>query len=182
MDKKRKPVRETEGSSLGAAVGPRESNFFRPELDDLDRAILDGLELEGRITHRELAARLGVAASTIHSRVQRLTRLKVILGYRALVRDPQRRDLEALIHIQLRSDAANDVERFMGWACRISSVQSAFVIAGRWDCLLHVAVANSAELRTMVMQELGDNPEVVDTNTQLVFLSVPHPRAAVIDL
>ena len=50
-------------------------------LDSVDRAIIGALCEDGRLSHRQLAQRLGVAQGTITNRLRKLENDGVILGY-----------------------------------------------------------------------------------------------------
>ena len=50
-------------------------------LDSVDRAIIDALCEDGRLSHRQLAQKLGVAQGTITNRLRKLEGDGVILGY-----------------------------------------------------------------------------------------------------
>src|SRR5918992_4867735 len=56
-------------------------------LDDVDRKILDVLRREGRATLAEVGAAVGLSASAVKRRVDRLHEGGVIVGYAAIV-DP----------------------------------------------------------------------------------------------
>jgi Lrp/AsnC family leucine-responsive transcriptional regulator len=64
-----------------------------PDLDRLDRRILDILQREGRISMTELGERIGLSTSPVAERVRRLERERVITGWYARV-DPR-----ALLHM-----------------------------------------------------------------------------------
>ena len=59
------------------------------DLDRFDRAILNVLSEDGRISIADLARRIGLSKSPTQARLRRLEKDKVITGYRALV-DPIR--------------------------------------------------------------------------------------------
>src|ERR687895_1400652 len=56
-------------------------------IDDLDRKILDHLERDGRATLADVGAAVGLSASAVKRRVDRLQDSGVIVGYAAIV-DP----------------------------------------------------------------------------------------------
>jgi DNA-binding Lrp family transcriptional regulator len=72
-------------------------------MDALDRKILTELQLDGRLTVTELAARVRLSVSPCHRRVRDLEREGAIRGYRAVV-DPAAVGLnfEALVFATLR--------------------------------------------------------------------------------
>lgn len=55
------------------------------DLDDINIEILDVLQLDGRISYRELGERVGLSAPAVTERIRRLEELGVIKGYRAVV-------------------------------------------------------------------------------------------------
>lgn len=59
-------------------------------LDDINRELLDLLQVDGRMSYRELGERIGLTAPAVAERVRKLEDAGVIRGYRAMV------DYEAL--------------------------------------------------------------------------------------
>ena len=55
------------------------------ELDEINRDLLDLLQVEGRMSYRELGARVGLTAPAVAERVRKLEDAGVIKGYRAVV-------------------------------------------------------------------------------------------------
>ncbi|MDE3080240.1 MAG: Lrp/AsnC family transcriptional regulator, partial [Paracoccaceae bacterium] len=72
-----------------------------PELDRFDRAILQVLAADGRISITELARRIGLSKSPTQARVKRLEETGVITGYRALL-DPIRMGLSHVAFVEVR--------------------------------------------------------------------------------
>jgi DNA-binding Lrp family transcriptional regulator len=59
--------------------------MIRTALDDLDRRILQALQLDGRLTNVELAQKVGLSPSPCLARVRRLEKEGVIGQYVALL-------------------------------------------------------------------------------------------------
>ena len=53
--------------------------------DALDRQLIALLQMNARMPTAEIARRLGVARSTVHERIARLERERVIAGYTAVL-------------------------------------------------------------------------------------------------
>lgn len=49
---------------------PDSPKDVRPQLDEVDRQLLRHLQTDARVTNSDLAARVGIAASTCHGRVR----------------------------------------------------------------------------------------------------------------
>ena len=75
-------------------------------MDELDRAILAELQLDGRISATALAAKIGLSVAPCHRRIRELERTGVITGYQAVIA-PERVGLgfEALVFVTLKDRA-----------------------------------------------------------------------------
>ena len=129
------------------------------ELDATDRELLRVLQLDARIPNSELAARVGIAASTAHGRLRRLVDAGVIRGFFADV-DPAAvgRPLRAMVAVSLQSDARGQIRQFVGEIAQRDEVIDVFFLAGADDYLLHVATADT---------EAGGVPSDLDPSRML---------------
>ena len=83
---------------------------------------------------------MGLAPSTVHARVRRLTDAGVIRGFYADV-DPAAvgRPLRAMIAVTLRSTARSRIRQFVDSVIDLPPVIDAYFLAGSDDYLLHIA-------------------------------------------
>jgi DNA-binding Lrp family transcriptional regulator len=139
-------------------------------LDATDRAILQELARDGRLTNTELASRVGLAPSTCLARVKALVDKRVISGFSAQI-EPQAigLELQALISVTLRAGARANLTSFMQQIRELPQVIQVFFLGGTEDFIIHVAVKDSQEVREFVLRELSDNPNVANTRTNLIF-------------
>ena len=63
-------------------------NYHLQEFDSADRAIIERLQVDGRISTAELGRAISLSPSATADRIRRLTDLGVIAGYTAVV-DPE---------------------------------------------------------------------------------------------
>ena len=140
-----------------------------PVLDGVDRRLLLALQRDGRISNAALAQEVGLAASTVHTRMRRLMDTGVIRGFYADV-DPAAvgRPLRAMIAVTLRSTARAKIRQFVDSVIALPPVIDAYFLAGGDDYLLHVAASDTDDLRRLV-EYLSSQEEVAGTNTSLVF-------------
>ncbi len=167
---------EDSSTRLRAAAQPR-TPFG--DLDDVDRALLRELERDGRISNKDLAARVGVAPSTCHARVAALRARGVLRGFHAEV-DPEAvgRGLQAIIAVRLQAAARPRLGTFARTLAARPEVRDVYLLGGAEDVLLHVAVQDSRALRTFVVEHLSTRSEVAHTQTSLVFEHLHAPTTA----
>ncbi|MEV7914689.1 Lrp/AsnC family transcriptional regulator [Streptomyces griseus] len=146
-------------------------------MDALDRKILTELQLDGRLTITELAARVKLSVSPCHRRLRDLEREGAIRGYRALV-DPAAvgLDFEALVFATLRWEDPDTVTAFEQAVTAIPNVIQAQRLFGEPDYLLRVATADLAAFQQLYDQQLARLPGVQRLNSTLVMKSIIDSR------
>ncbi len=145
-----------------------------PVLDDIDRAIVAALCEDGRMSMRALAAKLHISRAGAYARVQRLEDVGVITGYTAQV-DPQRYGygLSAYVHLKIAQSAWKQLRtRLM----TIAEVEHAALVSGDSDIVLLVRARDTAALRELVLNTFQNMPEVVSTQTVLIFDDLRNAR------
>ncbi|MFF1921152.1 Lrp/AsnC family transcriptional regulator [Streptomyces sp. NPDC058221] len=139
-------------------------------LDTVDLHILRLLQNDARTTYRDLATEVGVAPSTCLDRVARLRRTGVILGHQLRL-DPARlgRGLEALLSVQVRPHRRELIGPFVERIRTLPESRALFHLTGPDDYLVHVAVADTADLQRLVLDEFTSRREVARVETRLIF-------------
>jgi len=142
-------------------------------MDELDAEIIRLLQADARQSNRELARRLGIAASTCLERVRGLTRRGVIRGYHAEIDlKALNRSVQALITVQVRPLRRSVIEAFEESVAKLPEVMTVFVIAGSDDFLLHVAVPDLDHLHAFLLDRLSKRGEIVGFRTSVIFQRV----------
>jgi DNA-binding Lrp family transcriptional regulator len=139
-------------------------------LDAIDTALVRELVSDGRRPNNQLAARVGVAASTALARVLMLVDRGVIRGILAEV-DPARvgRPVQAVVALRMRTHDAAHVRGFAHRVAQLPEVIQTFHISGTEDFLVHVAVETTERLRDFALESLTSDPAVAHAQTHLVF-------------
>ncbi|HZA12544.1 Lrp/AsnC family transcriptional regulator [Mycobacterium sp.] len=160
-----------EGSteSVTDAPGPPK-NVRPPQIDYVDRRILNALHDDARVPNSVLADMVGIAPSTCHGRVRRLQEIGVIRGFFTDV-DPVAigRPLQAMISVSLQSNARGRIRHFIAEIRKLPQVIDVYFLAGADDFLLHVAARDTEDLRSFVVENLNADPDVAGTQTSLIF-------------
>jgi DNA-binding Lrp family transcriptional regulator len=139
-------------------------------LSSTDLRLLDELQIDGRISNRELARRTGLPESTCHDRLRSLYADRVLLGTRALVNPTAiGRPVQAMISVRIRPQRRKDMEQLSQIIVGLPGVIATFIVTGETDLIVHVAVPDTAALRDFVWDHLTQRPEVSDVRTALVY-------------
>jgi Lrp/AsnC family transcriptional regulator, leucine-responsive regulatory protein len=126
--------------------------FGRPftVLDDTDRAIVQLLRDEGRMSYSELGRHTGLSVSAVHQRVRRLEQRGVITGYTALV-SPTAIGLPVSAFIfltELEPGSADVVATLRS----LDAIDACYTVSGAASYLAYVRVADLAALETLLQQ------------------------------
>ncbi|NUW33560.1 Lrp/AsnC family transcriptional regulator [Nonomuraea sp. SMC257] len=139
-------------------------------MDELDTAILAELQRDGRQTNRELAERIGIAASTCLERVRSLRANGVIEGFHAEVNLAAiGRPVQALINVRLHPKIREAVEGFREYITALPETLAIFVVSGGDDFIIQVAVRDTGHLRDFVLDHVSRHRNIADVRTSLVY-------------
>ena len=134
-------------------------------LDTLDKKILNNLTVDARQSARQLALKLGVSTVTILSRMKKLEKDKIILGYTVTI-DHEKigYSLTAIIEIMAKKDKIVDIEEEVS---KFENVCGVYDITGTTDTIIIAKFKERSELSTFV-KGLASIPNVENTITHVV--------------
>jgi DNA-binding Lrp family transcriptional regulator len=141
-----------------------------PPLDAIDRAMLDILGDDARITNQHLAERVGIAPSTALARMRSLRARGVIQGFHTEVDlAALGRPLQAMIAVRLAVHAREQIDAFTAAVRALPGVLMVFHLTGVTDYLVWVAAADPQDLREFVVDHLATHPSVAHAETSLIY-------------
>ncbi|CAM5777062.1 AsnC family transcriptional regulator [Labrys miyagiensis] len=142
-------------------------------IDRTDRKILRLLQADGRLATVELAERIGLSPTATTERIKRLTRDGFITGFGARL-DAAKLDRSFLVFVEVLLDKTTpDVfDRFADAVRRTPDVAECHMVAGGFDYLLKVRVADMAAYRDFLGNALWTVPGVRETRTYTVMEEV----------
>ena len=152
------------------------------QLDKLDRAILQRLQLNGRETYDVIGEQVGLSSSAVLRRVKRLEEMGVIERYVALVR-PESVGLAMTAYLNVRlekftdSSKRNPLDQFRASVQTWPEVVECVALTGDMDYLLRVVVADMQHYSRFVMDTLLRHPSVQDCKTSFVLDRVKNTTA-----
>jgi DNA-binding Lrp family transcriptional regulator len=135
---------------------------MRP-LDEKDRQILELLRADARLPLKTLAARIGLARSTLRDRLSRLEADGIIRGYRAGIADGCT-GVSAYLFIRLKSTPAPALIALLR---RMPEVRSCTSLTGDIDLLVEIAAPTTDRVNAL-RDRISSHEMVADLTTSIV--------------
>ena len=135
-------------------------------VDDLDRRLIDLLRRDGRATFADLGQRVGLSASAVKRRVDRLVATGVIRGFGVVVDpDVDGRDTEAYVELFCRGTVAPDeLQRILQG---VPEVVYAGTVTGSADAIVHMRARDITSLED-ALERVRIAPNVDHTRSAIV--------------
>ena len=143
------------------------------DIDSIDRLILNELQTDGRVSHSELADRVGLSTSACHRRVRRLEADGVIAGY-VMILDTEAigRDLDVFVEVSLVSQSEESLRHFEEEVRACPEVMSCHLVAGDADYLVHLAVQDHRDFERIHNEHLSRLPGVARLRSNFAIRTV----------
>ena len=119
------------------------------QFDDIDETILSMLEKDGRATLSQLSDATGLSISAVQSRVQKLERRNVILGYKAVI-DDEKRGLAVRAYIAVTPIDYSKEAEIPAKLQDIEGIMSCDSVAGSPSYMLTVRAASPSKLEDLL--------------------------------
>lgn len=126
-------------------------------MDQLDRKIIKALVADGRIPYSRVAADLGVATTTVHQRVKRLTERGVIKGTRVIL-DWEAVGLPVTALVSVEYGGGSSLAEIAEKMREIPYVEASFAVTGEFDLMLTVRARSSDHLGELLEAIRQINP------------------------
>jgi Lrp/AsnC family transcriptional regulator, regulator for asnA, asnC and gidA len=136
----------------------------RPALDDLDKAIIRCLQLDGRRPYAQIGRELKVPEATVRQRAERLISRGVVqvVG----VTDPLAMGFQQPALIGIKVDAAK-LEQIAEKIAELDEVTYLVVTAGRFDLMCEVVCADNEHLMRVLTEDLAKIRGIRSTETMV---------------
>jgi len=147
----------------------RFAHTMKNELDSKDIQILSLLLNNARLSNKEIAAKIEIAQSSTHDRIKKLSQKGYLKGAHAQI-DQKKLGLniEVMLAIKLNKQHRSIIADFIEKASQFPGVLQLFHMAGNSDFILHVAVKDSDELRSFILDRLSTLDYIQSTQTTMV--------------
>ena len=148
------------------------------QLDQTDIGILELLQKDARLTHKEIAHRLHKTVTPIHLRVRKLQEEGFIKRYAAII-DPKKigRGLIAYTQVQVKQHSQESLMAFQTEVVKLNEVMECYHMTGAFDFLLRIAIADMDEYNQVLMKKLSRLPDVGNLQSLFVMSEAKNETA-----
>ncbi len=139
------------------------------EIDQFDEKLLRSLQRNARATSFELADAIGLSPSSCQRRQRELEQRGIVRGYRAEI-DPAAlgQAFTVFAAVRLQRHERGEVQAFQKAVVQLPEVLEAHHIAGAFDYLLRIAVADLASYETFHADRLTALPGLANITSYVV--------------
>jgi DNA-binding Lrp family transcriptional regulator len=135
-------------------------------MDQLDRKIIAALQHNARESTSKIAAKLGVARTTVHERISRMEERGVIAGYSVVLKEhPETHKVQIVVLAEVQQ---KETTRIIKRLEVYPEVKQCLSINGEFDLII-CAEAPRIEDLDILVDELAKIPGIVRTNTSVIF-------------
>jgi len=154
----------------------------KPELDDLDRKILDRYQLDTRTPAQVIGRAVGLSAAAVQRRIKRMRDAGVILGEVATIA-PERVGfgLTCLVGVRLQREGSAENRGFKAKMLRHRRVQQCYSVTGDVDFMLVVLSHDIHDFERFAQATLYSDDNVRTFTTFVVLDRVKFTTATPIE-
>lgn len=149
------------------------------QVDRYDRAILEALQQNGRLSNQELADQIGLSPSACLRRFKALEESGVIVGYRTLLDAKMLGlDLMALVHISMDKHTKERFQAFEDTIQALPNVLECLLLTGQSaDYQLKVVVKDLEAYQDLLLNHITQIDGVSGVHTSFVLRKVVNQTA-----
>lgn len=137
--------------------------------DEIDRAILEELQRNGRISNADLARKVFLSPPAVHNRIKRLEKQHIIADYVALLnRETVGYDYLCFVYISLDNHSPAQWQAFREAIANMPHVLECYQQTGDFDAVMKVVAHSRDELNHVIHDQLTNIPGVCRVKTNIV--------------
>jgi len=141
--------------------------FYSIMIDHIDEKILSELKHNAKQTTGTIAKRTGIPTTTVHNRIKRMEKERVIRSYRPVI-DYQKIGLQIHAIVFVSAEQKTDQEHLAKKLLHLPGIERAQILTGSFDLLLDVKAKSIDELNELVVKELRKINGIAHTQTMIV--------------
>ncbi len=153
------------------------TNLKLPEIDVIDKDILELLQNDAKITIKEISVKVGKSPTAIRSRIVRLEE-NLIKKYVALI-DCRQLGYREMVIASLRVNSSEPLERIKRHIESMEKIKFAYIVTGEYPLFI-MAKCMDHEDSMGLIEKLRNLPGVEEIKTQIVLDRVKEDHTIII--
>jgi Lrp/AsnC family transcriptional regulator, leucine-responsive regulatory protein len=142
-------------------------------IDRTDKAILNELQIDGRLSNSELSKRVHLSESACLRRVKILEESGVVERYALIVNQAKvGKPGNVFVEITLESQKQEDLAAFERSVKEVPEVMECYLMTGGFDYLLRLVIADTADFERIHRDVLTRLPKVARVRSSIALRSV----------
>jgi DNA-binding Lrp family transcriptional regulator len=143
------------------------------KLDDMDRAVLELLQQDARITQTDLARQVDISPTGLQKRIRKLEEDGIIERYATILnKEKLGYDMLCFVQVTLQRHNTEAVENFRQAIQTMPEVLECHHLTGEYDYLLKIVVYNRKHLERFLLETLTPQPGMDKIRTSLVLSEI----------
>ena len=152
----------------------------QPTLDGKDLEILKLLQLNARITIKEISDKVHLSTTPVHERIRRMEESGVIKQYATIVNGAMvKKGLMVICYVSLKQHSKNAGAKFIKSILEMNEVIECLTISGEFDFMLKVVTENMDTYYNFHVNKLSEIENVGNVQSTFVMGVVKQPHQLV---
>lgn len=127
--------------------------MFNPELDSLDRKIIELIQNDARVPFLEVAKACGVSGAAIHQRIQKLNSAGVLRGSQFII-DPEKIGYETCAFVGLYLKNPDKADKVIAALQKMPEVVECHQTSAPFDLFVKIYAYNNSHLMGIISEKL----------------------------
>jgi len=138
-------------------------------MDEYDMKILDFLQIDAKLTAKELASKLSLSQTPIYERIKKLEKSGAIKGYVAILNaNVVNKNLIVFMNITIKEHGNIMRNKFIEDISKLKDVSEFYHTSGAYDFLAKVRFSNVREYRDFLVNHIAQQENISDIDSQIV--------------
>lgn len=152
------------------------------QLDEFDRKILALLQVNNKLSQRQISDAVHLSASAVNRRIAMMEEAGVIRANVALV-DPAKlgRPITVIVEVSVESERLDLIDQVKARFTNCPQVQQVYYVTGETDFVLIITVSDMGEYQRLTRQLFFDNGNIKRFRTMVVMERTKVSLAVPID-
>lgn len=143
------------------------------KLDKIDFAILEILQENSKLGMKEIALQIGLTITPTYERIKRLEKSGIIEGYGIrLNKKMVGKGLQVFCMVSLKEHNLDLLEGFEKKITNLDEVAACYHIAGDYDYVMLIEVADMDEYETFLKQKLASIPSISNVQSSFAMSTI----------